>query len=135
MIRRHLSRKEQVLNELKRIWNFACEHYLFKKGSKVKKDRKKNSLKIISIPFNIRDAVLEQYYFKCVEMYKRDSRKVIKDVGNDDQKKIFRTALNGMLNKNMMFHEYLPSKRQMEKIIDETINRMDQKDFKFLNKT
>ena len=135
MMRRHLSRKEQVLNELRRIWNFACEHYLFKKGSKIKKERKKNSLKIISIPFNIRDAVLQKYYMKCVEMYKNDTRKLIKEVGNDENKKVFRTALNGMLNKNMMFHEYLPNKRQMEKMIDETIISMDKNDFKFLIKT
>lgn len=131
MIRRHLSRKEQVINELRRSWNFACEHFLFKKGSNKKKARKKTSLKIISIPNNIRDATLEKYYMKCVEFYKRDTKKMLENVGNDEQKKVFHTALNGMIHKKVMFYDYLPTKRQMEKIIDETLKQIDEKNENF----
>lgn len=125
-IRMHLSRKEQLIQELRRMWTSACEHYLFRKSSGKKHHRRHASLKIISIPTHIRDFAIEDYYMKCVERYKKDMRIMYDNLKDNDKRKLFHTALSGFLQKSLMFQDYLPTRRQLEKIIEAVVRKMDE---------
>ena len=122
----HLSRKEQLIQELRRMWTSACEHYLFRKSSGKKHHRRHASLKIISIPTHIRDFAIEDYYMKCVERYKKDMRIMYDNLKDNDKRKLFHTALSGFLQKSLMFQDYLPTRRQLEKIIEAVVRKMDE---------
>jgi hypothetical protein len=124
-IRMHLSRKEQLIQELKRMWTSACEHYLFRKSSGKKQSRKRASLKVISIPTHVREAAIEEYYMKCVERYKRDTKIMFENLKDNDKRKLFHTALSGFLQKSLMFQDYLPTRRQLEKIIEGVVKKME----------
>ena len=127
-IRMHLSRKEQLIQELRRMWTSACEHYLFRKSSGKKQHKRHASLKIISIPTHIRDVAIEDYYVKCVERYKKDMRMMRENLKDNDRSKLFHTALSGFLQKSLMFQDYLPTRRQLEKIIEAVVRRVDEEE-------
>lgn len=118
--RKFLSIKEKRMKELVKMWGIACETMLFKKSSK-RADRKRQSLDIISLPVQIRDDVLNKYYRKCALRYRQTLRHYFTSLQTLSENRLFQTAVTHMCNNLPPFFKYLPSVKEMEKMIEASI--------------
>ena len=114
-IRKHFAIKERKLEALVKLWTMVSENMIFRSNEK---DNLK--ARIESVSKSQRDEKLFSFY----ESYKKTIRKTSKDFSSSvktfTENRIFQTALSGFYQKSE-FTDFLPSTRQMEKMIRSVI--------------
>lgn len=103
--------------EIIKLWDLACQNMLFSKGSN-KKHRKKESINLIAIPKNVRDALIREHYQGCLLKFRGRIRKHAEKVDLLAPSKLFKTAINYMCDFTPEVFHYLPSAKELEKLIE-----------------
>jgi hypothetical protein len=108
-MRKYFSIKERKIEALVKLWNMVSENMSFRSGEKLRES-------ISLIPKAKRDKKLFSFYENYRKTLRKNSRDFSESVKTFTENRIFQTALSGLFQKSD-FSDFLPSTRQMEKMI------------------
>ncbi|OMJ70021.1 hypothetical protein SteCoe_32109 [Stentor coeruleus] len=118
--KKFLGVKDKRIKELLKIWISIGESMIYRKGNK-KDDRKRNSVKFVTLPAHARDDAINGYYRKCVLRYREMIRNYYLTLKNVSDNKKIHNAVNQICSTSPPLFEYLPSNKEMEQLIESTI--------------
>lgn len=118
--RKFLGVKDKRIKELMKIWISIGETMIYRRGSK-KDDRKRHSVKFVTLPAHARDNAISNYYRKCVLKYREMIRNYCFSLKSVSDNKKFHNALNQICSATPPLFEYLPTTKEMEQLIESTI--------------
>lgn len=122
-IRTYLSVKRTRMNTLIRIWEENCQFYLFRRSSKKKITRKRQTVRLVTIPNLKRNEILEEYYHECVIGYIRKLKEFMNSINFTSNSKVFASVVSTLFHINPPLFEYIPSNQRIEQLIEAGVMR------------